>query len=557
MQSWKDMTALGVYLGIVGEESLERHALCHPAGCGALKSMHSVSGIFLEKLQPGEVKMLLAVLAETDLARLAKQDGDRIEQLSTDTYLRYTARSPDGLSPDSFRIYLREYLRRFEVTLRGALCLLDIKKEAICLDSPVARKCIEELRRLPCRKFGESNFSTGEDRQFAVYLSDYARSLLKLHVQDLKAHEPEKIADMFDRLAAHPDYFKLMDSQRKAEAAGHLLSAIADLRANTGSAGEKSDLIAALGILLFNVLPDESLIKYLMAYRPGTGNRHLLYGYNAMLSLNLMRMGKTNLASRFCQKAYDAAPGPGFKAYARVLQGCIALEKHSYPEAIRCLENGLEAAGSRKMRSLIVFYLGIVRFEAGEIGHALNCFREARLGAEEDADVMAAGNNIGICNMLLGDPGRALKAFQEVEARGRYSGRGPARMLRSIAAGSAGIVYASMLEHDLALDCFRRALRSSREAGNTRGIGDYLLNIGLIHKHKGDYNAAIDHFVSALSYAYTIGYLEGVVYAHRQIRETLALHGRHGEEYALEHQVIRRHPGIARILGYGVPGRKQ
>jgi tetratricopeptide (TPR) repeat protein len=162
---------------------------------------------------------------------------------------------------------------------------------------------------------------------------------------------------------------------------------------------------------------------------------------------------------------------------------------------------------------------------------------------------MAAYNNMGICYMILGELGRALKAFDEAEAAGRRPGPGAIGQLRPIAAGNAGIVYMNMGEPDLALDCFRRALRGYREAGNPRGTADQLLNIGLAQKHRGDYRAATDHFRSALGYAFTAGYMEGVLYAHRQVREALALQGRHGEEAAVDREAIRRHPGIAGLLG--------
>jgi tetratricopeptide (TPR) repeat protein len=179
------------------------------------------------------------------------------------------------------------------------------------------------------------------------------------------------------------------------------------------------------------------------------------------------------------------------------------------------------------------------------------------LGAAGEADTMAAYSNMGICFMSLGEPGRALKAFEEAEAAGRRTGPGAIGQLRPIAAGNAGIVYMNMGEPDLALDCFRRALKGYRETGNARGMADQLLNIGLARKHRGDYRAAADHFRSALGYAFTAGYVEGVLYAHRQVREALALQGRHGEEAAVDREAIRRHPGIAGLLGRDLSRRGQ
>ena len=142
------------------------------------------------------------------------------------------------------------------------------------------------------------------------------------------------------------------------------------------------------------------------------------------------------------------------------------------------------------------FYLGIVRYEAGDTGLALNCFRDARISAEDEADAMAAGNNLGICQMGLGDLAGALKSFEEVISVGTYSGRASVKLNRSVAAGNAGIVYLSMREHALAREQFIIALRASRETGDARRVADQLMNIGLTHKGTGDYAAAVTHFVA-------------------------------------------------------------
>jgi len=74
------------------------------------------------------------------------------------------------------------------------------------------------------------------------------------------------------------------------------------------------------------------------------------------------------------------------------------------------------------------------------------------------------------------------------------------------------------------------------------------MNIGLAHKGMGDYASAARHFVAALNYAYTIDYLEGVLYAREQIGQALALQGKHDEEESIYQDIARRHPGIRNLL---------
>ncbi|MGE5548890.1 MAG: hypothetical protein ACM3RR_00165, partial [Bacillota bacterium] len=72
--------------------------------------------------------------------------------------------------------------------------------------------------------------------------------------------------------------------------------------------------------------------------------------------------------------------------------------------------------------------------------------------------------------------------------------------------------------------------------------------IGLAQKTMGNNALACHHFVSGLNYAYTIDYLEGVLYARDQIGQVLALQGKHDEEDGIYQDIARRHPGIRKLL---------
>ncbi|WP_424357468.1 hypothetical protein [Methanocella sp. MCL-LM] len=95
---------------------------------------------------------------------------------------------------------------------------------------------------------------------------------------------------------------------------------------------------------------------------------------------------------------------------------------------------------------------------------------------------------------------------------------------------------------------FKKALRTSREAGNSRNVADQLINIGLAAKGKKEYTTAANYFASALNYSCSIDYVEGVLYSREQLRQALALDCRHGDIHPIERDVIRRHPRFSSLL---------
>jgi tetratricopeptide (TPR) repeat protein len=550
MHNWDSLAALGNYLGMADAGRLADGTTGGVLADRMLASINSSASFLFANLPPGAASDLPELLASTDFASLALQEGDRLELLADDLYKRL-ALPPyshiDLPSPDIFDTQARKYLERLAVSLRAALYGAGIRKEIVSLENPAARESVEEIRRLPCRAYG-GMISPGNAGRFSASLAQYVQSLLDPPGICIEPAGRTAILDILDRLSAHPDFYRLVDRERKAETARTLVSAITALRKEGCNNPEKADLLAALGILLFNVYPSPALVKFLAVHPPQGPNRFLRYEHNALMALNLLLMGKRAAAAGYCQRAYDAAPEDDLKAYAQALEGCIALEGRNYRNAAIALEKALETADRRSLRSLTGFYLGIVRYEAGDTGLALNCFRDARISAEDETDAMAASNNLGICQMALGDLAGALKSFEEVTTPDTYSGRASMKLNRSVAAGNAGIVYLSMHEHALAREQFIIALRASRDTGDARRVADQLMNIGLTHKGTGDHAAAVTHFVAALNYAYTIDYLEGVLYARDQISQALALQGKHDEEEGIYQDIARRHPGIRNLL---------
>jgi Tfp pilus assembly protein PilF len=106
----------------------------------------------------------------------------------------------------------------------------------------------------------------------------------------------------------------------------------------------------------------------------------------------------------------------------------------------------------------------------------------------------------------------------------------------------------TLREFEQAASYFKKALRTSREAGNTRSVADHLMNIGLAAKGKKEFATAANYFTSALNYSCSIDYVEGVLYSRDQLRQVLALDCRHGEVRPIERDIIKRHPRFSSLL---------
>lgn len=550
MKDWNDVVALGNYLGMADAGEVAGTASGRRGVGRMMEEISAAASQLSGHFSPEVASDALEMLAGTDFRQLSWQRGDRYEILSDDLYRRLAA-LPDGsgrLPPFVvFDRHFREYLRRFAISLRAALYCAGTRKEIISLENPACRESLTELKELPCRSCGGPASPDRHDRMPAS-LARYIQSLLDRPDSGIAPACRTKIAEVLDHLTAYPGYYRQLDRENKASTAQALVSAITALHGAGSDDPAQADLMAALGILLFNVYPLPVIVRFLATHHPAGENRFLLYEYNSVLALNFLRMGRRKDAAVCCGRAHEAAPDGDLKAYARVLEGCIAIEDGDDRKATAALEKALETADSRSLRSLAGFYLGIVCYEAGAYGQALQCFRDARIGADGEAEAMAACNNMGTCYMIIGDLARALQSFEEADAAGTYSGRASVKFNRSVAAGNTGIVYMSMREHRLAQDQFRKALKIARETGNARGVADQLMNIGLTQKAVGDYALACHHFIAGMNYAYTIEYLEGVMYAREQIGQVLAMQGKQDEEEEIYRDMARRHPDIRKLL---------
>ena len=553
MDDRETLIRIGRFLGVIKSDIIAQRLLMAIEQDKATEWLLSSAEVLKKSLGNDGFEDLMRVIRSADYECQETLSNDLLEGLTNNTYEQLSSACLSATrlpSSDTFHQDFREYLHRVETTLRGALNATGIKKEILNLENGAAFEAVEELRHIPGRKYGEMTpFPSNGPHLSAV--TRYVHSLLDHYEGNCLASETcGKVREILDRLAAYPAYFRMFERKRKAEASRPLTQAMELLRHYSGTAGtdqDKADLLVAISIMLFSIFPSRQLISHITTLCPGPGNPYLQYEYFALLALNHMRMGEIKPAAEYAEKAYKVAQDADMKAYACLLTGCIEVHLREYGQAMLAFEKGL-AIASHKTRSLISFYHGVLQYELGDVGLALDCFRDARAGCSEECDTMALCNNIGTCYMALGDLNAGIDAFEEAENSSPYSGRLTARQMRSVTYGNLGIIYMSMREHDLASEYFRKALRAAREASNTRGVANQLANMGLAGKAKHEYSTAARYFTSALNYSCSIDYLDGILYARDQLRQALSLDCRHGDIQRIEKDVVRRHPRFSSLL---------
>ncbi|HMK45358.1 MAG TPA: tetratricopeptide repeat protein [Methanocella sp.] len=546
------LIAIGRFMGVITDGVMAQRTIERLSQEEADLWLESAVKIFRRHARRDRSGEMLGLLCDLDVSEVEATGEDRRETLARHIFDRAKALNQGSVDPifDSFYSDILECLRRIETSLTGALYIMGVRQEVICLKNPLALHTIEELEHLPCRRYQDGAGAAGSARSSSA-AARYVRTLMEGYGKKHLSYDSfDKIMDALDRLSIYPGYLRMITAEHKAAIARHTVMAIQKLRRIQDPSQWRDDLVLALGMLLYSVYPTQHLATFLADLHSGHYNRYLQHEYYATMALSSLLAGETARAASYSEKTYHAAPEPDMKIYSRMLSGCIHMQNHEYVEAKKDFEGCLRISDGR-IGSIIRFYMGILHYELGETKLALDHFTEVRSDTEADDDIMTLCNNIGTCHMAKGDLGTALKNFDEAESCFVYSGRSTARQLLSVACGNKGIIYLSMREHDLAIENFRKALRISRETGNHKGIANQLGNIGLIYKSKKEYARAASYFASAMNFSCSIDYLEGVIYFQEQLRQALALDGRHGDVKAVEREVIRRHPGFASMLSSG------
>ena len=123
-----------------------------------------------------------------------------------------------------------------------------------------------------------------------------------------------------------------------------------------------------------------------------------------------------------------------------------------------------------------------------------------------------------------------------------------AKALKSVACGCRGLIYLHKTDHGRAIERFKEALRLDREIHDKKGMANQLGNIGLAQKANKEYGAALEYFKSALNVSFLDDYLEGALFSLRQIEQVMALEGRYDDAEKFRRDMLRRNPGVAKML---------
>jgi len=554
MFDWNAVKELGTYLGLGIDDSMVAKLSSNPDNGRLMELLRlSMAGNFRKKYPEDTVDLLVKIITGTDLKRLSCEN-DRGTAFSRDVFGRLSSTVPwhaDEVAYDKafeeFDVVFQQFIRSFKAAFAGMASALGLKQEKVSLEYAGVKDYLMELKELPCRRLGELSFA--HTLQGDPALSGYIGTLLKKYEDKAIARENcQNILEIMNKAAGYPGYYKNMDGQQKFIESRPILLAISELQLYPVKETAKGDLLSALGILLFNVFPAPKLLKFISKFEPSPENDLLSYEYHAILALNYLLYGKMAEAAAYNERALNFAMDEEKRAYTYILGSCIHLNKKDFDEALKALYNCSSVTRDGRLRATALFYMGIIHYEMGNVTDALDCFKKAGTGMEDDLDIMSVCNDIGTCAMVLGDLKEAIKAFESVDSASRFMSNKTAKELKSIAYGNLGIIHMSMRNYDRAMDYYKQALKLDKEAHDKKRAANDLGNIGLALKAGHDNKLALEYFKSSLSVSFSDDYLEGVIFSFDQIEQLMALEGRSEEAEAFKQEVIRRNPGIAKML---------
>lgn len=535
---WDSVKKLGAFLGQDIDDALTERP-------GALDVICRSTGAFEKKYSAEMCAHLAETIFGTDFSTLHR-GREREATLARHVFDKLYPAGDEEAFPEFNQVFQR-FIRWFRAAVDAVLSVHGLRKEDVSLDRPGVNGYISELKELPCRRLGELNFSYRTHGYAAI--SRYVEALLSRYEDKVVSRDNcRSILAIMSKVSGHPGYFKTMSAGQKLVETRPILVAISDLQLQAVNEPEKADLLAALGILLFNVFPTPKLLKFITRLQPGPDNDALRYDYNAILAMNFMLAGRLDEASTYNKKALEYAGDEEKRAYTHILDCCISLNRGETDEAVNALYRCSALTKDGRMKATALFYLGLIYYEMGKVPDALESFQMSRVGLDDELDIMNACNDIGTCAILLGDLKAAAVEFENVEYAGRYMSSNTAKALLSVACGNLGLIYLSTSSYDRAVERFKEALKLNRDIHNKKGVADQLGNIGMALKVKHDYRAALGYFKSALNLSFVDDYLEGALFSFSQIEQLMALEGRYEEAETFRQEMIRRNPGIARML---------
>lgn len=170
-------------------------------------------------------------------------------------------------------------------------------------------------------------------------------------------------------------------------------------------------------------------------------------------------------------------------------------EEH-YLEALALMSGSSNAAVIARLNNLLGQVADVMRRfgEAiGYFGKAAGIHRE--IGCEEDlaSDLLYTGISYRKSGDLKAASGYFAEAAALAETRGLQS------LLASVW-NQRGLLYLQEQVFNLAEDCFNSALKIDEVTHNSRGKADRLLNLGRLESDRGNERAAIDYYLTSLTF---------------------------------------------------------
>ncbi len=206
MHDWDSLAALGNYLGMADAGRLADGRAGRPrSGQDAGIDQQQCPAPRRKFVPPGVAGDLPEVLASTDFASLAQQEGDRLGVLSNNLYKRLALPpySHGDLPAPDLRYAGQKIPAPTGSFAPGSPVRDGHRKEIVSLENPAVRESVEEIRRLPCRAYG-GMISPVRHGHFSASLAQYVQTLLDRPGIGVRPAGRIAILDILDRLPRTP-----------------------------------------------------------------------------------------------------------------------------------------------------------------------------------------------------------------------------------------------------------------------------------------------------------------------------------------------------------------
>lgn len=227
------------------------------------------------------------------------------------------------------------------------------------------------------------------------------------------------------------------------------------------------------------------------------------------LALVHQRRGELDLAARHYREALarNEALGDAGSAVVNLLNlGVVQEQAARYRAALASIDDALARARQAAGEPWTAEQIAVATINRGSVLERLGAHREALelyrelLGASLDRPLRATLlTNTGVMERNLGDPGRALRSFEEAAAI--FAGEGDRSGLASAQLNRALVLDLGLARPDQAATAYAAAVEAAREAGNPADTASALVWAGDFWRRRGDLGRAAEAAGEALELA--------------------------------------------------------